>query len=125
VVINEDHFKDLLFECVPPPAVTSAQALQARKARSQGMGASLILMGFPSMTTRPLSTLCSCHGRLKSHGFTCPRCKSQICEIPTDCGICGLTVVSSPHLARSYRHLFPVKNFAEVACVGKLVAAWC
>ena len=28
--------------------------------------------------------------------------------------MCGLTLVSSPHLARSYHHLFPVPPFAEV-----------
>lgn len=31
------------------------------------------------------------------------------------CHVCGLTLVSSPHLARSYHHLFPVPAFAEVS----------
>lgn len=30
------------------------------------------------------------------------------------CHVCGLSLVASPHLARSYHHLFPVKPFAEV-----------
>jgi len=30
------------------------------------------------------------------------------------CHVCGLTLVSSPHLARSYHHLFPVQPFVEV-----------
>ncbi|KAF5181638.1 General transcription factor iih subunit [Thalictrum thalictroides] len=29
--------------------------------------------------------------------------------------ICGLTLVSSPHLASSYHHLFPITTFNEVA----------
>ena len=29
--------------------------------------------------------------------------------------MCGLTLVSSPHLARSYHHLFPVPPFEEVS----------
>ena len=29
--------------------------------------------------------------------------------------MCGLILVSSPHLARSYHHLFPVRPFQEVA----------
>lgn len=33
------------------------------------------------------------------------------------CHICGLTLVSSPHLARSYHHLFPVKPFQELKSV--------
>lgn len=28
--------------------------------------------------------------------------------------MCGLTLISSPHLARSYHHLFPVPPFVEV-----------
>lgn len=28
--------------------------------------------------------------------------------------MCSLTLVSSPHLARSYHHLFPVRGFDEV-----------
>lgn len=113
VVVNEPHFKDLLFECVPPPA-SSAQP--TRSPSKSTPGADLMQMGFPTMlANRQYPTLCSCHSRLKTSGFICPRCKSQVCEIPTECGVCGLTIVSSPHLARSYRHLFPVKNFIEVS----------
>jgi transcription initiation factor TFIIH subunit 2 len=35
-------------------------------------------------------------------------------DLPCSCHVCGLTLVSSPHLARSYHHLFPVKAFSEV-----------
>ena len=35
-------------------------------------------------------------------------------ELPASCHVCGLTLVSSPHLARSYHHLFPVQPFREV-----------
>lgn len=50
----------------------------------------------------------------------CPRCESSVCGmcfgfsflgIPCDCPICGLTLVSSPLLARSYHHLFPMSDF--------------
>lgn len=42
--------------------------------------------------------------------------KRQICcpgaqELPSQCNVCKLTLVSSPHLARSYHHLFPVQPF--------------
>jgi transcription factor Ssl1 len=42
------------------------------------------------------------------------RCKGRVVELPCSCHICGLTLVSSPHLARSFHHLFPVHAFAEV-----------
>ena len=46
--------------------------------------------------------------------FNCPRCKTNVAELPTECPVCRLTLVSSPHLARSYHHLFPVSPFEEV-----------
>ena len=51
---------------------------------------------------------------LQSGGFTCPRCKARVVDLPSTCHVCGLTLVSSSQLARSYHHLFPVKPFAEV-----------
>ena len=44
----------------------------------------------------------------------CARCKARVVDLPCSCHICGLTLISSPHLARSYHHLFPVKAFTEV-----------
>ena len=40
--------------------------------------------------------------------------RSRVAELPGACHVCGLTLVSSPHLARSYHHLFPVRAFDEV-----------
>jgi transcription initiation factor TFIIH subunit 2 len=46
--------------------------------------------------------------------FVCPRCKGRLAELPGECPVCRLTLVSSPHLARSYHHLFPVAPYEEV-----------
>ncbi len=54
------------------------------------------------------------HLELRYGGFNCPKCLSKLCELPSECRICGLTLVSSPHLARSYHHLFPVNDFIEI-----------
>lgn len=54
--------------------------------------------------------------RLNSGGYFCPQCCSKYCELPVECKACGLTLVSAPHLARSYHHLFPVENFKELEC---------
>ena len=40
--------------------------------------------------------------------------RARMCGLPSDCRVCGTTLVSSPHLARSYHHLFPVPPFKEV-----------
>ena len=115
--MNEGHFKDLLFELIPPPAARGGKL----GAQSQ---ADLMMMGFPTRlpVTSPPS-LCVCHGELKSEGFLCPRCTAKVCDVPTDCDICGLMIVSSPHLARSYHHLFPVKPYQAVYALSRLVCS--
>lgn len=101
-------------------------------------GAELLQMGFPlRLPTHAPPALCACHSRLypatsadgssggtsqskstaaemASAGFLCPRCGVKICDVPTDCPVCGLTVVMSTHLARSYRHLFPIRTWTAV-----------
>ncbi len=53
-------------------------------------------------------------GKLSASGFLCPQCQAKYCELPVECRSCGLTLVSAPHLARSYHHLFPLPPFEEV-----------
>ncbi|EXX57831.1 Ssl1p [Rhizophagus irregularis DAOM 197198w] len=48
VVLNEAHFKDLLFEIIPPPPVSAAQNK-----------AELVIMGFPSSVTDSMPSLCA------------------------------------------------------------------
>lgn len=113
VIMNETHFKDLLFESIPPPP-SLVNPSSTQSTRSTSTSSDLMQMGFPTKLSNPIPSLCACHSKLKSSGFICPRCGSKLCDVPTDCLICGLTVVSSPHLARSYRHLFPVANWKEI-----------
>ncbi|XP_072957605.1 general transcription factor IIH subunit 2 [Typha angustifolia] len=105
VALDESHFKELLLEHAPPPPAIAEYAV-----------ANLIKMGFPQRGAEGVVSICSCHKEVKvGGGYTCPRCKARVCELPTECQICGLTLVSSPHLARSYHHLFPVAPFDEVS----------
>lgn len=53
------------------------------------------------------------HDKPNASGYVCPRCKSKVCNLPIDCKVCGLKLISSPHIARSYHHLFPVPAFKE------------
>ncbi|KAK0226018.1 Ssl1-like-domain-containing protein [Armillaria fumosa] len=110
VAMNEGHFKDLLFELVPPPAQQASTRIG-----STNPAADLMMMGFPTrLPDASPPSLCVCHSDLKSEGYICPRCLAKVCDVPTDCDVCGLMIVSSPHLARSYHHLFPVKPFDAV-----------
>ncbi|KAG2568864.1 general transcription factor IIH subunit 2-like [Panicum virgatum] len=108
VALDESHFKELLLEHAPPPPAIVEYA-----------AANLIKMGFPQRGAEDLISICSCHKKIKSgaEGYICPRCKVNVCELPTECRTCGLTLVSSPHLARSYHHLFPVAPFDDVSSV--------
>ncbi|KAK6936016.1 Ssl1-like [Dillenia turbinata] len=105
IALDESHLKELLLEHAPPPPAIAEFAI-----------ASLIKMGFPQRAAEGVVSICSCHKEPKvGGGYTCPRCKARVCELPTECCVCGLTLVSSPHLARSYHHLFPITLFSEVS----------
>lgn len=115
VAMNEGHFKDLLFELVPPPAQRTLSRVAGAGAGATNPAADLMMMGFPTrLPDSSPASLCVCHSDMKTQGFLCPRCGSKVCDVPTDCDICGLMIVSSPHLARSYHHLFPVKAYVAV-----------
>nr|XP_023421008.1 general transcription factor IIH subunit 2-like isoform X1 [Cavia porcellus] len=47
-------------------------------------------------------------------GYFYPQCWAKYCELPVECKICGLTLVSAPHLVWSYHHLFPLDAFQEI-----------
>lgn len=115
VVIDDTHFRELLFDHVsPPPATSSTES-------------SLIRMGFPYHQSKidGKPSMCMCHLDSKqahdgfgTDGYYCPQCNSKYCELPVECKACGLTLVSAPHLARSFHHLFPLDCFNEVAVSG-------
>lgn len=122
-VVKEDELslRELLLDFVSPPptlAASKTNVLGAPASTGPTNTSDLMLMGFPALVQSPYPGLCSCHSKLKNTGYTCPRCRSRICDVPTECRVCGLTVVSSPHLARSYRHLFPVSLHSSLYAVG-------
>lgn len=108
VILDEKHFQDLLLEHVRPPEA------------KVNIEASLIRMGFPKHLTNDYPSLCMCHISSKQieglgyTGYFCPQCRSKYCELPVECKVCGLTLVSAPHLARSYQHLFPLPAYSEI-----------
>ncbi|KAJ1797536.1 hypothetical protein LPJ75_007023, partial [Coemansia sp. RSA 2598] len=80
VVVDDDNMKDELFENVPPPPVVNAKATS-----------DMIQMGFSIKANGfDVPTPCACHHALSFSGFICPRCKSKVCSLPTDCDVCGL-----------------------------------
>ncbi|GAA6017832.1 hypothetical protein JCM11491_004638 [Sporobolomyces phaffii] len=110
-------FRDLLFEFVSPPptlAPSKSHVLGGPSPAPPTSSSDLMQMGFPTLVHSTFPAICGCHGKLKTSGYSCPRCKSRICDVPTECRVCALTVVNAPQLARSYRHLFPVANYERL-----------
>lgn len=101
VALNEPHFDELLSAHVSPPPTTVQQ-----------VSASLIRMGFPTLKYRKEPKPFCNNPQLRGKtGYDCPRCGAWVSDVPAECALCGMTLVSSPHLARSYHHLFPVPKY--------------
>ncbi|EEQ91957.1 hypothetical protein RJZ56_006195 [Blastomyces dermatitidis] len=120
VALNEQHFRELFMNVTTPPATTVAPTPTTTKEEtktSQTTTSSLLMMGFPSRTLSPTTTptLCACHSKPSRTGYLCSRCGAKVCTLPTSCPCCGLTLILSTHLARSYHHLFPLMNWVEVS----------
>jgi len=109
VATDQELFRELLLATTTPPVVRATQATAAETA------AALMMMGFPSRVIEDTPTMCACHGILTTGGYTCSRCSAKVCSLPITCPSCQLTLLLSTHLARSYHHLFPLRNWAEVS----------
>ncbi|MBN3324173.1 TF2H2 factor, partial [Atractosteus spatula] len=128
VILDESHYKELLmYHVKPPPASSSSEC-------------SLIRMGFPQHTTASISDQDCKPSFSMSHldstsgpgltlgGYFCPQCRAKYTELPVECKVCGLTLVSAPHLARSFHHLFPLDAFQEIPlndCEGERFCQAC
>jgi transcription initiation factor TFIIH subunit 2 len=99
VSTSQHHLEELLMAHAPPPPLNE----EATKA-------SLVHMGFPQKRALDQGAFFSGRGG----EYVCPRCSSRVEELPSQCNVCSLTLVSSPHLARSYHHLFPVAPFEDL-----------
>ncbi|KAA8495554.1 General transcription factor IIH subunit 2 [Porphyridium purpureum] len=110
VPMNEEHLHLHMQMFLQPPQV-----------RADTLAPSLIRMGFPVLRTitsdlppkKCLNDLIE-----RRVGYECPRCSAWLSDVPIECVLCGLTLLSSPHLARSYHHLFPVPRFTEKSVSG-------
>lgn len=106
IALDETHLKDLIFSHLNPLPSSVTES-------------TLMKMGFPQYIHEPHDKpfMCACHledePNFSISGYFCPQCNSKYCDLPVECKVCGLTLVSAAHLARSYHHLFPVDPFSE------------
>ncbi|KAH8583864.1 transcription factor TFIIH with a vWA domain [Cryptosporidium sp. chipmunk genotype I] len=105
--MNNDHLLKLALEnfIKPPPSNMTSTPLNIN----------LVTMGFPEFVcnqTHPFG--CSCHRSLTHHGYSCPKCKSIVCYLPTKCPVCLIYLISPNHLARSFAYLFQHPNIIPI-----------
>jgi transcription initiation factor TFIIH subunit 2 len=112
VATDQELLRELLLATTTPPVVRASKTAAAPPPES---AAALMMMGFPSRVIEDVPTMCACHGILTTGGYTCSRCSAKVCSLPITCPSCQLTLLLSTHLARSYHHLFPLRNWAEVS----------
>lgn len=131
IATDQEMLKELLIATTTPPVIR--QTKTTTSAQPPESSAALMMMGFPSRVVEDKPTMCACHGNLTMGGYTCSRCSAKVCSLPITCPSCELTLLLSTHLARSYHHLFPLRNWAVVSwararekgskeCVGCLTA---
>ena len=117
VAMDEVHYRELFLAATTPPVTRTAEQSTA----------SLLMMGFPSRTLVPggATSLCACHNKPFREGYLCTRCGSRVCRLPAECPACSLTLILSTHLARSYHHLFPLRNWVEVSWANAAQSVAC
>ncbi|KAK6204431.1 component of RNA polymerase transcription factor [Scheffersomyces amazonensis] len=143
IIMNESHFKELLMDCVIPLPISEKEREQEAKSSkgvplirmgfpskiqptlTSSLNNSTFTIDFPQLSASDPT-----HGSENSKqindidginiitnntiGYQCPRCKSKVTNLPTVCPVCGLMLILSTHLARSYHHLIPLSPFKEV-----------
>ncbi|EGD78674.1 hypothetical protein PTSG_01653 [Salpingoeca rosetta] len=112
VALDEDHLGELLLALTTPPAAPAdADATQMR-------------LGFAAYEGRRPTVRRQKDGQLgiTTGGYVCPQCRAKVSDIPQRCTTCGLMLVSSPHLAKTFHHMFPLPVFKEVTLAA---AEWC
>ncbi|EUC43285.1 hypothetical protein COCMIDRAFT_38763 [Bipolaris oryzae ATCC 44560] len=137
IATDQEMLRELLLATTTPPVIrqplVTDKTAPVTTAQSSESAAALMMMGFPSRVVEDQLTMCACHGNLTMGGYTCSRCSAKVCSLPITCPSCQLTLLLSTHLARSYHHLFPLRNWATVSwsraremgskqCVGCLAA---
>lgn len=58
-------------------------------------------------------------------GYVCPQCLSRVCQLPIVCPVCGIMLILSTHLARSYHHLVPLIEYVEVPITSDYTSTHC
>ena len=120
IIMDSTHFKDCFLSSVIPPPELNTEGTENNKSKYMDM----VLMGFPTRVIEKakepaLFTWDMNNLVLSRVAFKCPRCRSRVLDLPTDCSLCNLPLIFSSHIARSYHHLFPIEPYEDYATLQK------
>ena len=123
VATSEAHLEQLMLgHAQPPPKKKQKKTGEGGGAVAQeDQGSRLVRMGFPDRASDRSIAYFEAEGKIGVGGYTCPQCGTRVSDLPAECATCRLMLISAPHLARSYHHLFPVPVFRERTLPGKEV----
>jgi transcription initiation factor TFIIH subunit 2 len=102
-----EHIKRAFSTFLQPPTTRSSDEHEA----------AMIEMGFPTREDGLADTTLGYDGAKimnLDRCYKCPRCHTRVLEIPTICAVCSLPLITAPHLAHSYHHLFPLIDFSRI-----------
>ncbi|KAI3404423.2 hypothetical protein KGF56_002820 [Candida oxycetoniae] len=155
VIMNEFHFKELLMDCVTPlpltenveqnaddvegvPVIKMGFPSKIQPTLTSSIGSTDFIVEFPQLNashpsqgseeirdTVEVNNNNLPHASSSIVGYQCPQCKSKVCNLPTICPVCGLMLILSTHLARSYHHLVPLAPFKEVPVSSSYSSEYC
>jgi transcription initiation factor TFIIH subunit 2 len=105
VAVDQRQLRRMLDSMQVPPAV----------ARTKRNMAERITVGFPKQEIGTAWGMATPGDMLCDQGKECPRCLTWTqAQLPYHCAVCNLFLISSPHLCRSYHHIFGVPPFVEI-----------
>lgn len=142
VIMNEYHFKELLMDCVIPLPISEKDKIKESDSKgiplikmgfpskfqpnlSYNLNNTNFTIDFPMLNAShptegsdasKLAVTIQSNNPVNTNivGYQCPQCKNKVVNLPTICPVCGLMLILSTHLARSYHHLVPLAPFTEV-----------
>lgn len=98
VPLNLNDFEEILMKFTEP-------------LESPDVKCTLVKLGFPSAFSK--SGICSCHLQCNKDLYSCPACNTLVCNLPIQCPICDLQLVTGMHISKSYYYQYPLEPLSH------------
>ncbi|CAD5223449.1 unnamed protein product [Bursaphelenchus okinawaensis] len=113
VVLDEGHYKKILDDYIKPVVLPKESE------------SNLIRVCFPVRDVVFEPPVCVCHRDDFSdleQAYICAQCGAHFCSTPVECGVCGVLLITSPQLARTFQHLLQLDDFKQDSEAGSCYA---